>query len=1043
MPLVRRKLVEHIPPPDPRALAAVMALEEAERSGTFAESNESSPAAGSSAPASAAAGKGRGKGKGHSNTCSPATARAMSQEEELPDPEVFYLAKTGEIFLDYESYAARLAFYNQKIFQCELTGKIGLSYWQAVESERREAQELHRRFPEALKGHVLRSIQFVVTGRLDNLVDLLFERFKDRFWPDESVLVEVQGDRYHARIKDAFPSRSLIKKHQQRVADGQSTHDLVAGFMKLQASSGKKGKVKVAAKPEASDNTSMASINDGSPSKSQLPHVHPVEILHRIGTDLSIDAKAAIAVDDPAEYLYAIQLVDNDGKFTGSLMEVRAKVLSRDRLAFSKTILRKYIRTCVVRDASIGAPWIVRHVIAHRYGIPINPSDEVRRKNLQMKEEKLQKRKKVVEEEPGADDAASAEEEETKPKRKRRKKDVPTKSAEEIAAEEEKVWQEEEEKRRAEKRKTVKFPWEDLDLGAITNRELASRMLEEEVARRRDRPKPKRGAVDDPCGRMAGEWFERFIGAYHFLISCGKALRLSNFTLDDFEAALRHDSPDAFPTLITEAHATLLNVIIGDSMAPATTTSATVTRSVSGSSGCGAPKERIVSARVAARNAASAIAENAAVVAANGTPAGSRANSEEVDELASDTDDCASAGGAPASQGAGNGCVDGEVDEDVEFAAVRDAARQIGKNWRARLLVQDRSRAGWDAALVGCLVDCGDRATFPRLAAILSLLTGVQHPDALVDPCFPRTDGEVAAKAFTADTYAAPLERYLQLAFEDRLRIFTFLAEQAAMTKAVRGFFDECDNQLTELRKERIEMSRVRKRILEERAELEGWNKEKQEDDKESNEGDASRIAGSGSEDDELQSEDEAAADDDDDEDGTHRAARQSRRKKLEDIAKRKKEAEAEKQKQQEAARAAQKLKLAESKHLNNERKRLDEEQAKLDSREEAIEREFRRLSLAPRLVPLGRDRFFEKYWWFDGVGEKPLLNAQGQAQYLVGRLYVQGCGEEDMLEMEELSEVPRRWMEVQERMKDEYGGEEGMLSRNEWAVYDDPEEVS
>ncbi len=55
--------------------------------------------------------------------------------------------------------------------------------------------DLHRRFPEALKEPVLRSVQFVVTGRLDNLVDLTFERFQDRFWPDEHILVEIHGDR--------------------------------------------------------------------------------------------------------------------------------------------------------------------------------------------------------------------------------------------------------------------------------------------------------------------------------------------------------------------------------------------------------------------------------------------------------------------------------------------------------------------------------------------------------------------------------------------------------------------------------------------------------------------------------------------------------------------------------------------------------------------------------------------------------------------------------------------------------------------------------
>ena len=32
------------------------------------------------------------------------------------DPEVFYLAATGEIFPDYETYANRLTFYNQRFF---------------------------------------------------------------------------------------------------------------------------------------------------------------------------------------------------------------------------------------------------------------------------------------------------------------------------------------------------------------------------------------------------------------------------------------------------------------------------------------------------------------------------------------------------------------------------------------------------------------------------------------------------------------------------------------------------------------------------------------------------------------------------------------------------------------------------------------------------------------------------------------------------------------------------------------------------------------
>lgn len=93
------------------------------------------------------------------------------------------------------SYAQRLTFYNQPIFQDELTGKLNLTFFQAVQSEREEAQKLHQRFPEALKRPILRAVQFVITGRLDNLIDVVFERFKDRYFTNEAIFVDLQGDK--------------------------------------------------------------------------------------------------------------------------------------------------------------------------------------------------------------------------------------------------------------------------------------------------------------------------------------------------------------------------------------------------------------------------------------------------------------------------------------------------------------------------------------------------------------------------------------------------------------------------------------------------------------------------------------------------------------------------------------------------------------------------------------------------------------------------------------------------------------------------------
>jgi len=58
------------------------------------------------------------------------------------------------------SYASRMSFYKAKQFQCDVTGKGGLDFFQALNSEQQEARTLHSRFPEQLKGPVLRAVQW-------------------------------------------------------------------------------------------------------------------------------------------------------------------------------------------------------------------------------------------------------------------------------------------------------------------------------------------------------------------------------------------------------------------------------------------------------------------------------------------------------------------------------------------------------------------------------------------------------------------------------------------------------------------------------------------------------------------------------------------------------------------------------------------------------------------------------------------------------------------------------------------------------------------
>jgi hypothetical protein len=58
------------------------------------------------------------------------------------------------------TYTARMSFYRLKQFQCEVTGKSGLDYFQALESEQLEARTMHSRFPEQLKPAILRAVQW-------------------------------------------------------------------------------------------------------------------------------------------------------------------------------------------------------------------------------------------------------------------------------------------------------------------------------------------------------------------------------------------------------------------------------------------------------------------------------------------------------------------------------------------------------------------------------------------------------------------------------------------------------------------------------------------------------------------------------------------------------------------------------------------------------------------------------------------------------------------------------------------------------------------
>lgn len=120
-------------------------------------------------------------------------------------PPVFYLAATGEVFAEYEHYAARLSYYHQRLFQCEVSGKSNLTYFEAAESEAQHTRAIQAQFPDALKAPILQAVQFQTVPRMNELVERVVDAVKTRYFPGETVLV----DRERAPPRQAAVVRSV------------------------------------------------------------------------------------------------------------------------------------------------------------------------------------------------------------------------------------------------------------------------------------------------------------------------------------------------------------------------------------------------------------------------------------------------------------------------------------------------------------------------------------------------------------------------------------------------------------------------------------------------------------------------------------------------------------------------------------------------------------------------------------------------------------------------------------------------------------------
>ncbi|TGZ77900.1 hypothetical protein EX30DRAFT_334934 [Ascodesmis nigricans] len=209
--------------------------------------------------------------------------------KDIPDDRdkvAWQIPETGELFTDRQAYDERMSFYTGKVFSCEITGHMNLTFFEALQSEVREGEEILKAFPEPLKEPVLRKIQFSTISRIDALVDSLHEHFKTDFYPGETVTAFLDGgERAEALIREKtmFPELRLPNGEIQR-----------KGFSR-----------------------------------------YIVKLINK--------------ADEEAQ-------VDNEH-------------INRDKKTFTKAMLRAFIKNTVSREPWNGAPWLVKDEFARKYKI--------------------------------------------------------------------------------------------------------------------------------------------------------------------------------------------------------------------------------------------------------------------------------------------------------------------------------------------------------------------------------------------------------------------------------------------------------------------------------------------------------------------------------------------------------------------------------------------------------------------------------------------------------------------------------------------------
>ena len=366
--------------------------------------------------------------------------------------------------------------------------------------------------------------------------------------------------------------------------------------------------------------------------------------------------------------------------------------------------------------------------------------------------------------------------------------------------------------------------------------------------------------------------------------------------------------------------------------------------------------------------------------------------------------------------------------ETADTKIHRAAEMFEGYSWIQRLRKRDFKNGGWELVLVGLLHQLAGR---PRVTEVCNKILTHLAP----------LDAEATIQTVRL--------QYSTMDINLRAEALQIISQLFLETKAVKVFLEDMSNTMTEFRKEKIKWQRERKdaiaklKNLQMERRLQAPSPEKSPTPiPELEEGVDGEDGMNG---DKVGDDDTSIADSEDEVPLNTRSLRRGQDRMAE--RKRKREEEAERK-----AKEAEAKQNKGSKEYQRTLKLIEKEKARIEEAEEHIANVDGDLREAdcPRTRVLGKDRFCNRYWWFErnamphgGLPDSSTYDAG----YANGRIWVQGPDEMERTGYIDVSEQDKNiynqrfQMTPEERKKMEEGSTQ-LYDANQWGFYDDPEDV-